>query len=116
MFFSCMVQEGQTSPEQRARLEQELEDIAVRVMSVQPGASKFNCVEVKSGFGFTEAKPSTSSLALAIVPDGTAQTTRLQLLQSICDAWMSVTNCSINEIVATAADASSIPRDLTGRN
>jgi len=106
MVFSCMVQENQVPAAQRTLIESRLTAIAGDVFSEQPDDINVGWVEVKSGHGFTAAEPSTSSLALAIVPDGTASDVREKLLSAMSTAWMDVTACSVNEIVATAADVS----------
>ena len=104
MFYSCMIQDGQVSDKHRTELETKLSDLAREIFA--DGDSTFNWVVIESGHGFTAAKLSTSSLALALVPDGTDQADRELFMERICSIWMDTTDCSVNEIVATAADAS----------
>lgn len=112
MTFNCMVQEGLISQAMRAELSKRLTDISRDVFGGIDEDVEVGWIEVPAGSGYTGGKPSTSSLALATVPDGTSQKDRCQALSAICDAWTEVTGCSINEIVATAVDAGLMAKAL----
>ena len=105
MTFSCLIQQGQISAAMRQELASRLAAIGQEVFGEVPDDTQVGWVEVAPGCGFTAGKPSTSSLAMAVVPDGTSKEDRTRALSAICDAWMEVTGCSVNEIVASAVDA-----------
>jgi hypothetical protein len=107
--FTCLVQENQMPIEHRTELETRLNDVSSEVFPEASAEVVFSWLEVQSGHGFTGGKPSTSSLAVATVPNGTTEPDRVRFLDGVCKHWMAVTNCSINEIVASAADASLAP-------
>ena len=104
--FSCMVQADQVSGDQKTALEGRLASLARELFDDRSNNIAVGWVEIGPGNGFTAGAPSTSSLALAVVPDGTEQATRVKLLEAMCTAWMDVTGCSEQEIVATAAKSS----------
>jgi phenylpyruvate tautomerase PptA (4-oxalocrotonate tautomerase family) len=106
VMFNCFMQEGQIPQDQRDELAKRLRATGHEIFSDAPENIAVEFMDVAEGCGYTAGKPSTSSLALAMVPDGTSTEDRTRLLTDICDAWMDVTGCSINEIVASAADAS----------
>ena len=112
MTFNCMVQEGLISQAMRAELSKRLSDISCEVFGDCEEDVQVGWIEVRAGSGYTAGKPSTSSLALATVPDGTSEEDRCRALSGICDAWTEVTGCSINEIVATAVDAGLMAKAL----
>lgn len=112
MNFNCMVQEGLISQAMRAELSTRLVAIGHDVFGDDEQDVQVGWIEVPAGHGFTGGKPSTSSLALATVPDDTSKEDRTQALSAICDAWTEVTGCSINEIIATAVDAGLMAKAL----
>ncbi|MEO1046285.1 MAG: hypothetical protein AAFX04_12660 [Pseudomonadota bacterium] len=98
---TCFVQQGQIDPDTVAALREEL---GALTQSAFDGEAMINWIEVRPGNGFTEAKPSTSSLVSIQSPQALAQPERITILQRICDLWMEKTTCSINEIVASIND------------
>ncbi|MEM1132302.1 MAG: hypothetical protein AAGH53_05140 [Pseudomonadota bacterium] len=99
--ITCFVQQGQIGADIAGALREELGAFA---QSELDGEAMINWIEVKPGNGFTEAKPSTSSLVSIQSPQALAQAERIAMLQRICDLWMEKTACSINEIVASIND------------
>ena len=106
MFFNCLVQRNQIPMKKRDELAIKLTDIAGQIFDAQASNVNIGWVAIEEGSGFTGGQPSTTSLVMAVVPDGTKQQKRESFLSAICDAWIEVTGCSINEVVASAADES----------
>ncbi len=97
----CLVQEGQIAPSIGEDLRSSLDQIAQDHLGSTAG---INWVEVEAGSGFTEAKPSTSSLVSIQSDRMLSQDERISIMQKICDSWIEKTECSINEIVASVND------------
>ena len=97
----CLVQEGQGPDLQRTSLHELLETFAERAFG-QP--ADVHWVAVPAGGGFTDARPSTSSVVSITSAEPVAQDTRTALLKTLCDGWMEETGCSLNEIVAVIND------------
>lgn len=100
----CLVQEGQIAPSVGEQLRSSLSALSQKTLGVDAAIS---WLEVKAGNGFTEAKPSTSSLVSMLANRPLAQAERVRIMQDICDVWMAATDCSINEIVAAVRDPES---------
>ena len=110
MFFNCLVQQNQIPTKKRDELAVRLTNIAGELFGKDPTEVNIGWVDIEEGSGFTGGQPSTTSLVMAVVPDGTAQEKRESLLSAVCDAWMEISGCSINEVVASAADESLMAR------
>ena len=106
MLFNCLVQQNQIPANRRDELAVRLTDIAGEIFGAEPSNVNVGWVDIEEGSGFTGGQPSTTSLVMAVVPDGTPEDKRESFLSAICDAWIEVTGCSINEVVASAADES----------
>ena len=97
----CIVQSGQISESQQAVLASRLSSITEAEFGQQAGTS---WLVIDPGNGWTAGEPSTTSLVSMNVPAMDAEN-RTRLLHAICDAWSEETQCSMNEIVATAISA-----------
>jgi len=97
----CLVQEGHIAPSVGEDLRSSLNQLAQDHLG---SAAGINWVEVQAGSGFTEAKPSTSTLVSIQSDRALTQDERISIMQKICDFWMEKTDCSINEIVASVND------------
>ena len=97
----CLVQEGRIEPSTATALKDGLGAIAAKAFG---GGPQINWIEVQKGNGFTEAKPSTSSLVSMPSSRPLPQQERIAIMKAICDLWMDKTGCSINEIVAAVSD------------
>ena len=102
--YACMVQAGQISEAQRAKLMTGLERIAGELLGALPGKTDIRWVEIDKGFGFSAGEPSKSSVVVRSVPVGFQDDRRETLLTEISNLWQDVTGCTANEIVATALD------------
>lgn len=96
---SCMIQEGQTASTMKDALELGIQTILTEYFKSEV---EFVWTVVASGSGFTEAKPSASSLVSMPVPADITQERRIAFLSAICEMWASTTNCHVNEVVAVA--------------
>jgi hypothetical protein len=98
-----MVQEGRISNHIRMKLAAGLQEIG-REMFGESEEVEINWITIKAGYGFTAAKPSTSSLVARAVPFGLPEEQRKAFLSRVCDMWAETTGCTIDEIVVTATD------------
>ncbi|GAA6150971.1 hypothetical protein [Pseudoteredinibacter isoporae] len=57
---------------------------------------------IPAGQAFLAGGPSTTSTLLLPVPSDIQQKNREQFMHAICQDWMKVTGCSVNEIIANA--------------
>ncbi len=95
---TCFVQEGQKADQVQSTLKEKLDAFSQRAFNA-PAHQTW--ITIGKGNGFTEAKPSTSSI-ISFNPDAPVdQETRVELLGEICAIWMEETGCSLNEVVAT---------------
>lgn len=97
----CFFQDGQIDGARRAALTAQLDAFSRRAFDAPANQT---WIAVPPGNGFTEAKPSTSSIVTFQADTALDQPTRIRLLERICDIWMAETGCSLNEIVATVTD------------
>lgn len=97
----CLVQEGQIAAPLSEDLKSSMQQVAADSFGATPDVA---WVEVKEGNGFTEAMPSTTSIVSMQATRALQQDERIAVMEAICDAWMSRTGCSINEIVAAVSD------------
>lgn len=97
----CLVQQGGIEPSVSGVLKTDLMELAQRAFDEE---SEIAWIEVGKGNGFTEAKPSTSSLVSIQANRPLPQGERIAIMKNICDFWMQRTSCSINEIVAAVSD------------
>ncbi len=99
---SCLIQAGQIAQGQQTNLEAGLEKITQTYFS---DAADVGWTQIAQGSGFTDAKPSKSSIISMSVPADTAQETRVDVLRAICDLWTAETGCHVDDVVATAMSA-----------
>ncbi len=97
----CLVQAGQTPDTRQAELETVLIQFAEQAFD-KP--AEINWISIAEGNGFTAAAPSTSSIVSMTANQPLTQDRRHALLSDLCDRWMDVTGCSLNEIVAVISD------------
>ncbi len=100
----CLIQEGTISQEDMLRLEAGLETIVEKHLASGVTASS---VVIPKGNGWKAGELSTSSLVVLSTPD-IEQDARTDLLRAICDLWIEVTQCSIDEIMVCAPPLSSL--------
>ena len=98
---TCFVQEGQIDPATGEALRGDLSQLSQSALGSE---AHINWVEVKNGNGFTEAKPSTSSLVSIQCDRALSKDERMAMMNNICDAWMEKTGCSLNEVIAAVYD------------
>ena len=97
----CFIQEGQMATGAQMSLRQKLDAFSRQAFNAP---AQQTWIAVSKGNGFTEAKPSTSSLVSFQADAPLDQERRKELLSEICDIWMAETGCSLNEIVASIND------------
>lgn len=102
--FNCIVQEGIIPNEIRPKLASELKRITTSVLGTQADSVQVGFREVRNGFGFRGGEISTTSLVRGEIPPGCEQTTRVELMQQICDMWCEVVGCTTEELVVSARD------------
>lgn len=98
---TCMIQEGQTAAGLRAELSDMLDRFGRQTFG-QPVETSW--VLVPPGNGFTAGQPSTSSIVSVSAPEPLEQDRRAGLLNTLCERWMEMTGCSLDEIVAVLSD------------
>jgi len=101
---TCMVQAGQISETQQARLRTETNIFSKRHFGSEPS---IQWVEVPEGSGFTEAKPSTSVVVSMNADRSLAPSEREPLLRELGDIWIEHAQRSSNEVVTVISDPQS---------
>jgi hypothetical protein len=102
--YACIIQEGQAPDQNVEALEAGLRRIAQEFFGETPEEVEIQWNRLGKGWAWTAGNPSTSSLVVRSVPVGYDDSAREEFLRSVCDLWVEITGCSINEIVATAFD------------
>ena len=98
---TCFVQEGQAPDRQQSEMQTLLRDFASKSFG---GDAQIAWVPVAQGNGFTEGKPSSSSV-VSFTADAPLQPQRREsLLRELVELWTARTGCSVDEIVAVIAD------------
>ena len=97
----CLVQAGQVSEQQEARLRADMEDFSQRSFST--GAA-INWIVVPENSGFTAGKPSTSILVSMLSNRPLDSAERTELLKELCDIWIAQTGRSMDEVVGVIRD------------
>lgn len=100
---NCIVQDGQVDEPTVARLEEGLSGVVATFFEEE---IEVNWTSVAKGSGFTGGVPSSSSLVSLSVLADIKQERRVELLDAICTMWSGVAGCHVNEVVATAVNAS----------
>ncbi len=106
IIYSCTIQEGVISDEQREVLNIRLVQIGAAVLGVAPDDITVSYEVIPRGFGFRGGELSTSSSVRSRIPDGFSQEKRVEFMQAVQDMWMEVTGQTTAELVVGAADAS----------
>ena len=103
--FDCTMQEGQIGEEMRAQLAVALQQITQDVLGESPDEVPVTFSDIPSGFGFRGGVPSTTSLVRGSIVGGVTQDVREDLMRQICDRWMEISGCSVDDLVVSARDA-----------
>ena len=103
--FDCTMQEGQICEQTRAELAAGLQQIAQDVLGESADDVPVSYSDIPSGFGFRGGEPSTTSLVRGSIVGGVTQDVREDLMRRICDMWMEISGCTVDELVVSARDA-----------
>lgn len=103
--YHCTMQEGQIGAAQRVRLADGLVKLTGRVLGVSANEVAVAFSDIPRGYGFRGGEPSTTSLVRGSIQGGLGQSVRVDLMRAICDMWMELSGCSVDELVVTARDA-----------
>ncbi|MXX47348.1 MAG: hypothetical protein F4Z38_03420 [Chloroflexi bacterium] len=103
--FNCTMQEGQVGEEMRARLAVALQQITQDVLGESPDDVPVTFSDIPRGFGFRGGEPSTTSLVRGSIVGGVTQDVREDFMRRICDSWMEISGCTVDELVVSARDA-----------
>ena len=103
--YDCTMQEGQIGEDVRARLADGLRAVTERVLGAGADVVSVGFSDIPQGFGFRGGEPSTTSLVRGSIVGGLEQPVRVELMRAICDMWMEVSGCTVDELVVTARDA-----------
>ena len=104
--YSCTIQEGVISDQQRETLDIRLVQIGAAVLGVAPDDITVSYEVIPHGFGFRGGELSTSSSVRSRIPDGFSQEKRVEFMRAVQDMWMEVTGQTTADLVVGAADAS----------
>ncbi len=102
--FNCTMQEGQIGEEARAVLAEALQQITKDVLGESPDDVPVTFSDIPQGFGFRGGEPSTTSLVRGSIVGGVSQDVREDLMRRICDRWMEISGCTVDELVVSARD------------
>ena len=102
--FSCTMQEGQIGEDVRAQLAAGLQRIAADIIGDAESEAPVTFSDIPSGFGFRGGEPTTTSLVRGSIVGGVTQDVREDLMRQICDMWMAISGCTVNELVVSARD------------
>lgn len=103
--FDCTMQEGQIGEETRAELAAGLQQITQDVLGESPADVPVAFSDIPTGFAFRGGEPSTTSLVRGSIVGGVTQEVREDLMRRICDMWMEISACTVDELVVSARDA-----------
>ncbi|MCY3567773.1 MAG: hypothetical protein OXH38_04060 [Chloroflexi bacterium] len=103
--FSCTMQEGQVGEDTRALLADGLRRVTREVLGEQTDDPPVQFSDIPSGFGFRGGEPSTTSLVRGSVVGGVTQEVREEIMRGICDMWMEISGCTVDELVVSVRDA-----------
>ena len=102
--FNCTMQEGQIGEELRAELVVALQQITQDVLGESPADVPVTFSDIPTGFGFRGGEPSTTSLVRGSIVGGVTQEVREDFMRRICDRWMAISGCTVDELVVSARD------------
>lgn len=103
--YDCTMQEGQVGKETRARLADSLAAVTEQALGVGTDDISVEFSDIPQGFAFRAGEPSTTSLVRGSVEGGLEQPTRVELMRTICDTWMEISGCTVDELVVSVRDA-----------
>ena len=103
--FRCTMQEGQIDADTRVRLADGLRRTVHDVLGELPDAVPVDFSDIPTGFGFRGGEPSTTSLVNGSIAGGVAQDVREEIMRRICDMWMEISGCTVDELVVSVRDA-----------
>ena len=103
--FNCTMQEGQIGEETRGRLADALQQITHEVLGESPDDVPVTFSDIPQGFAFRAGEPSTTSLVRGSIVGGVTQEVREDFMRRICDRWMEISGCTVDELVVSARDA-----------
>jgi phenylpyruvate tautomerase PptA (4-oxalocrotonate tautomerase family) len=98
------MQEGQIGEELRSELASALQQITHDVLGESPEDVPVVFSDIPKGFGFRGGEPSTTSLVRGSIVGGVTQDVREDLMRRICDRWMEISGCTVDELVVSARD------------
>ncbi|MEM1390722.1 MAG: hypothetical protein AAGG45_06540 [Pseudomonadota bacterium] len=98
---NCVVQAGQISAETEASLRANLDAFSKRLFGE---AVDITWIAIPKNSGFTENKPSTSSVISMRANAPVPQAKRETLLRDLCAIWTGETGCTLNEVVGVISD------------
>lgn len=87
-------------PELQSRLGQ----VATAVLGGSAAEVTVDFTVIPHGYGFRGGEISTTSLVRGLIPPGSAQEVRVDLMRRICDMWCEATGCTVDELVVSARD------------
>ena len=102
--YACIIQEGQAADRSADALEAGLQRLGQEFFGDDPAEVNVRWTRMARGWAWTAGEPSTSSIVVRSVPVGFDDARREQFLRAVCELWVETTECSIEEIVATAFD------------
>lgn len=99
-----LVQENQFEPAIERELERGTKKVVRNVLNMD---AKVTWKTVLAGNGFSAGEGgSKSSLLMLIVPEGTSDETRTELLSATNDLWVDIGDCHKNDLMISAFDHS----------
>ncbi len=102
--FNCIIQEGVIPDDLRPELVSGLTRVTTSVLGGSPDDVEVEFTVMPHGYAFRGGEISTTSTVRGTIPPGCEQETRVQLMQQICDMWMGLTGCAVDELVVSARD------------
>ena len=103
--YDCTMQEGQIGDDVRENLVSGLGGVTTAVLGKDADVTEIAFTDIPNGFGFRGGELSTTSLVRGSVEGGLEQPVRVELMRAICDMWMEVTGCTVDELVVSVRDA-----------
>jgi len=101
--YKCLVN-GSISEQARAKVVDGLARINAERFGLSPADLTVEFTEVAPGFWFTGGEPSRASMVLGTVPAGTAQETRVALMDAVCRMFSEATGAPYDDVMVVAAD------------
>jgi hypothetical protein len=102
--FQVILHAGVVDARLHPRLTGEIRRIYTSIFDTAETHVIVEITEIPSGWFFTAAQPSCSSLVGGTVPAGTTRADRTRLMSEISAMWCATTGCTANEIVISISD------------